>query len=368
MATKPKPAKPHKPKKPTVVAPKQPINKIVNYDSHLLSSDHNVAKILKKTPWAYYNKIEPSFPATPTKHLPKTAYFDGGTYDSANRCSFSYVDDSLDINDPNRNKSITLLVPPDGISWDYKLRTHVIDTYGGQVVQVLGVEIDNFKLTGYIPSGFWGKYKQSRTNNVLDNYQAEYGDYEKTLIGDSHEKVNRNGLVNLGNFFKYFFTMKTQNRYSTSNMVFSYPHYGWTGTGEGSIVIVPNEFPRIRIANDEILPQWELNCSLVEYMSSHFVSRVTKKAKAKLGDLKGGIGFAEFIKWSDPTASGIVDPSAAAKSLGESYKNYITNFSSNEADALSQAGFSYPKELLNTSNAAVKPLSQIVEDRFGQNV
>jgi hypothetical protein len=103
-------------------------------------------------------------------------------------------------------------------------------------------------------------------------------------------------------------------------------------------------------------------------MSSHFVSNVTAVAKKQLGQLKGGIGFAEFIKWSDPTASGIVNPSAAAKSLGESYKNYITNFSSTEAEALASEGFSYPKELLKSSDKNIKTTSQIIQDRFSSYV
>jgi hypothetical protein len=364
---KPK-SRPPKKRTPAKPVPAPPKNKVVDRDSSVSFNDHNIARSLKNTPNSYYNRIQPSFPATPQNHLPKTAYFDGGAYNSLNRCSFSYFDESLPPSNPSRNKSIALLVPPTGISWEYKLRTRIIDTYGGQVVQILGVEIDNFKLTGYIPSGFWGKYKQAGTNYLLDNYQADLGDYEKTVISDSQEKINRNGLVNLGNFFKHYFTMKTQTRYSTSNMVFSYPHYGWTAGGEGSIYLIPKEFPRIRISNEEILPQWELNCSLVEYMSSHFISNVTAVAKKQLGQLKGGIGFAEFIKWSDPTASGIVDPSAAAKSLGESYKNYITNFSSTEAEALASEGFSYPKELLKSSDKSIKTTSQIIQDRFSSYV
>jgi hypothetical protein len=337
----------------------------VNRNSAVAFNDHNISDALKNKPWAYYNKIHPNFPATPLKNLPQTAYFNGGAYDSKNRCSFSYVDDSYTPSDPNRNKSIALLVPPNGITWDYKLRTQVIDTYGGQVVQILGVEIDNFKITGYVPSGFWGRYKNTTTNSLEDNYLAST-DYEKTTINDSAEAINRNGIVNLGNFFKYFFTLKTQARYSTSNMVFSYPHYGWIAGSDSQICIIPKEFPRIKISNDEILPQWELNCSLVEYMSSHFVGNVTARAKKQLGDLKGGIGFKQFIQWSDPTASGILDPSAAAKDLGESYRNYVSNFNAAEAEALAIEGFSYPNQILNAAKKKgnIKTVNEIIQDRF----
>lgn len=323
----------------------------------------------------YYNKIQPDFKQftgtnPETKYLPSTAYKTGGVYDPSNRCAFKYK------NNNGETKSIYLLTPPTGISWTYQLRTNVIDTYAGQVVQVLGVQIDNFKLTGYIPNGVWGK-TIDQFGNISENYQVNDSSYYPDVIKDppalntaQTDQIVRNGLVQLGNFFKDFFSYKTQiGGFGVENMWFEYPHYGWTGGN--ALTIIPYEFPRIRFANDEILPQWELNCSLVEYMSSHFIGMVTDAAKTQLKELKSGIGFAEFIKWSDYLANGVVDVSDIASSLGASLRNFILNFDASETDALNLEGFSYPDEIAVGENA--KPITKakinkIIQDRFTRNV
>jgi hypothetical protein len=170
--------------------------------------------------------------------------------------------------------------------------------------------------------------------------------------------------VHLANFFRDFFTVKSQSAFSTENMHFEYPHYGWTGSN--TLKLIPYEFPRVRIANDEILPQWELECSLVEYLSSHFVSEATKAATSQLQYNKGGIGFVEFIQWSDPTATSDISVSEQARSLGASYAEFVNNFDITESDALSQAGFTYPPDVIDRN--VTSEVQKVIEDRFGTNV
>ena len=295
----------------------------------------------------YYNSIDPNFKKSNTsRYLDSSAYFSGGVYDTRNMCSFSYYDNTVE-GEPIK-KSIWLLVPPENISWSYSLRTKVEDTYGGQVIQILGVQIDNFKLSGYVPNGFWG---------IDNNY------YNKYFFEDK-ENARKNGIVHLANFFRDFFTVKSQSSFSNQNMRFSYPHYGWEGAND--IKLIPYEFPRVRIANDEILPQWELECSLVEYLSSHFVSKATTAATNQLKYNKGGIGFVEFIQWSDPTATSDISVSEEARSLGASYAEFVNNFDITESDALSQAGFTYPPDVIDRN--VTSEVQKVIEDRFGINV
>ena len=274
------------------------------------------------------------------------AYFSGGFNNIKNRCSFSYKY-------KGETRSIHLLVPPNGISWTYSLRTKIEDTYGGQVIQILGVQIDNFKISGYIPVGFWGR----DNDYILGSGDNQY------YAGESF--AHKNGLVHIANFFRDFFTLKSQNSYITNNMVFNYPHYNWGGTNPG-IAIIPYDFPRVRIANDEILPEWELECSVVEFLSSHFVSQATTAAKNQLNYLPEGIGFTKFIEWSDPTATSDVSISEEARSLGASYANFVREFDPQESDALAQAGFSYPPEIIDRT--ITSKVQEVIQDRFGINV
>lgn len=321
----------------------------------------------------YYNNIEPAFkveqdkrfldhmvvnPTTKQESYQNKAYFYGGNYDLGNRCYFSY---SI----PGKpTETIWLTVPPNGITWKYRLRTSVIDTYGGQVVQILGVEIEDFQLRGFVPNGFWGKNRIKQTDGSFlweENYvntSGTNGD-NQYFVGDENHRMN--GLVHLGNFFRNFFTRKTQGGdFNTKNMVFHYPHYNW------EIAIIPYAFPRIRIANDEILPEWELGCSVVEHLSSHFISEVTATGKSQLNYLKAGIGFAEFIEWSDPAATTSIESTAAARSLGESYRSFVTEFNPSDIDTLRNGGFTHPTEIIDAQKT--KKINKIIQDRFTGNV
>lgn len=315
-----------------------------------MSTDDPFAAGELQKPENYYNTLDPNFEESPTsKFLAKNAYFEGGVYDLKNMCSFTYV--GVD----KKPRSITLLVPPTGISWSYSLRTKIEDTYGGQVIQILGVQIDNFKLSGYIPTGIWG-----RDNNYIDESNLSYAYFEGA------DNVHKNGIVHVANFFRDFFAHKSQGSFITDNMEFSYPHYGWTGSK--SIKIIPYEFPNVRIANDEILPQWEMECSLVEFLSSHFISRATVAAKNQLNYIPKGIGFAKFIEWSDPTATTDISVVEEAKSLGASYANFVKEFNAEESDSLAQAGFSYPPEIIDRPTATTQEIQKIIQDRFGESV
>lgn len=44
---------------------------------------------------------------------------------------------------------------PNSITWNYELKTHIDETYGGRVVQILGVKMDNLKVTIDCGQGGW---------------------------------------------------------------------------------------------------------------------------------------------------------------------------------------------------------------------
>jgi hypothetical protein len=295
-----------------------------------------------------------------TGFLNGDGYFEGGSYDPRNRCAFSY--DSIQ----GDTKVLTLLIPPDQITWKYSLRTKVIDTYGGQVVQILGVQIDDFNLSGQIPTGAWGKSQASPSSEIIDNLEpyAYYPDSSGSKLKNSSYAV-KNGLVHVANFFRDFFTEKTQYSYSVKNMLFQYPHYGW------NIPIIPLQFPQVKIANTEIFPQWQLQCSVVEHLAGHWIGQLSRSHpinKKFEEDIEYGVGFTKFIKWSEMIGSpeDLLNESWVsdqAKNVGESYKNFFENFDPSDPDVLSNAGFSYPPDLLDNIKEATD--SAIIDARLG---
>lgn len=332
-----------------------------------MDSDNPIINVSEE----YYNTLNPFFKTT-DEFYSNIAYFPGGNYDLANRCLFQYESNG-------KMKKLGLIIPPANITWSYSLRTKIENTYGGQVIQILGVQIDNFKLKGYVPTGFWGEEWKERWNpnlnrreRYLDNNfidspaQTQY--YLEPEDGINPNDRRKNGLVHIANFFRDFFAEKTQNNFSVKNMEFYYPHFGWDSKNT-SIKLIPVSFPRVRIANDEVLPEWELECSVVEHLSSHFVSQVSSKGLSQLQSnksLKEGIGFKEFIEWSDPTATTDISISEQARNLGASIANFLTNFNPQESESLAQAGFSYPAEVTDQTIARKK--EEIIRDRFGENV
>jgi hypothetical protein len=59
-------------------------------------------------------------------------------------CTISYAQDSL-----------TFRTNPNEITWDYELITHIEETYGGRVVQILGVKMDNLVIKVDCGQGGW---------------------------------------------------------------------------------------------------------------------------------------------------------------------------------------------------------------------
>jgi len=198
------------------------------------------------------------------------AYFPGGQRDPSNICTFSYEEDGV-------QDVLTLYLSPNNVTWDYKLKTNVIDTYGGQVVQVLGVSIENLTIQGFFGSeGMWGfNFDEFEADNP-GKYQSRFSQGDRRNWEEKYGKMG-NGLVQFSEWFKTYFYKTTQaGKFSRQNMVFRYPHMNWVWK------IRPLNFPRVRFANDELLPQWSIECDFIEDIQSSFISEVTNSAKTAL--------------------------------------------------------------------------------------
>lgn len=250
-------------------------------------------------------------------------YYEGMARDKDNFCEFRAQNIS-----PN---TIRLPLPPSGITWDYNLRYQTYDTIGGQVVQILGVDIKNVTITGLFGfEGHWGKeYRDGRIESL---YKTE----GETVMWRDNKNV-RNGILAFAHWFRTYFNTITQaGDYDHSPMTFSYPHKGYEW------VIRPHSFPNMRFANDEVAPKWELQCDIVEELQGHVTQDITSKVKFDLKSLEKGVGFAEFIKWSEPQYQNPAKKAEAARSLGEKYGLYVDNFDEEQIAYLRDRGFSYP--------------------------
>jgi hypothetical protein len=282
----------------------------------------------------------------------KVSYFRGGVRSLKNICSFRAPNLGA-ISGYTFPEKINLYLSPNDVSWEYTLRTNVIDTYGGQVIQILGVSIENLTIRGFFGSeGMWGFNKASnRDNNEFGN--SRYEDFpegyspENSEISYSLKETQgyknwvdgpmRSGMVQFAEWFKsYFYYITQAGNFDKNNMVFEYPHLNWYWN------IRPLDFPKIRFANDELMPQWELKCDFIEDIQNTFQQEVTNIAKKALGGFKDGVGFSEFIEWSEPVYTSQETRKQAARDIAVKYSDFIGgDFSEKELETLITRGFSY---------------------------
>jgi hypothetical protein len=279
----------------------------------------------------------------------KRSYFRGGVRSLKNVCSFRApnLDSISGYTVPNK---INLYLSPNDVSWEYTLRTNVIDTYGGQVIQILGVSIENLTIRGFFGSeGMWGFNKtanggfgNSRYEDFPQGYRPEGSEITYSLSETQGYKKwvdgqMRSGMVQFAEWFKsYFYYITQAGNFDKNNMVFEYPHLNWYWN------IRPLDFPQIRFANDELMPQWELKCDFIEDLQNTFQQEVTGIAKKMLSRFRDGVGFSEFIEWSEPVYTSQETRTQAARDIAVKYSDFIGgNFTEKELETLITRGFSY---------------------------
>lgn len=127
------------------------------------------------------------------------------------------------------NNGVPLVVTTgiDEVSWAYALNTAQFPTYGGEVVQILSVFIDDLEITG-----------TART----------YGETEAIY-----------------SFFMKYFTVATQgseaadqDKYTQVPMIMEYGHRGWV------FEIQPKEAPGFTYATETVAPRWQLKAHVVD--------------------------------------------------------------------------------------------------------
>lgn len=260
--------------------------------------------------------------------------------------------------------TIKLPIGIGGISWTYTLHHKVEDTYGGQVIQILGVSIDNLKIRGNFAyqDPFWGS----------ENGVPRYG----SLHWDQSDRVDANGIRQMADWFRQYFEATTQGRfgmqsksnqrYSEKIMLFEFPARGW------KIRMRPTNFPSVVVDNETPDPEWTVEADFVEDAEDNqsFVQNVTEEAYGQISQLKEGVGFERnnpFSGWvsAGPTvgnvetidgenAIGVLPPDEAIKKLLDSWEDSIwNNYSEEEIADIVAMGYSYPANALKA--AGFKP-------------
>lgn len=119
------------------------------------------------------------------------------------------------------------------IAWAYRLNVAEKPTYGGEVVQILSVAIDDLAIDG-----------QVRTYEEMESIYAFFVEYLT---------IASQGTQGVGSYNQQF-------------MTFEYPHRGW------SMIIQPLAVPNFTYSRETVAPTWSLNAHVVDETPGNYMS------------------------------------------------------------------------------------------------
>lgn len=226
----------------------------------------------------------------------------------------------FEYTDGNGTHTLKLRLDPYEVGWTYNVITNVVDTYGGQVVQVLGINIGTLTIKGrfgketpwgaVVENGIRKPLGELKDSNIWD-YEAASGPYGV-------------GLTQMTTFFREYFAVSTQGQdaqtgpghYVQIPMILRYPNRQW--------LITPFEFPSYRRSKEDFAPEWMVNAYVIERADNDNIPptkpptldslHIKDMAKA-LDRINSIIGYPDKERnpWSDPLPGNKFPNSAEAE-------------------------------------------------------
>ena len=280
--------------------------------------------------------------------------------------SFSYTNP-----EDHETHRFNLRVDPYNVEWTYNINTQVYDTYGGQVIQVLSVNIDTLTIDGQIgkegPFGIHTNTLRDKKGHKLREKDPRWGgwvDPGDWVTNDTPRQWNPDstpnyeGLYQLSQFFAKYFTLSTQGglahdpgKFIQVPMQISYDagpypnaaaHAGAAHqTSFRHWEAFPNNFPTFSRANEEFAPLWKLEFSV--YQADPNVEYATKNDAIKaLSRIRDGVGWEAKNPWVDPAANPKDPPSMVLNKLVSEYKHFLPKMTKGDISQMIWQGISMP--------------------------
>lgn len=205
-------------------------------------------------------------PARPTQPRPKPKVPKPVAGDVGNQSGVTFS---------HPNKAVGNLLIETGLDtaqWGYNLNTQVYPTYGGEVVQILSVYIDDLQMGGNVAT-----YSQME---AIYSYFAAY----MTIATQG-----RNSTPDAGN-----------SAYNLDPITFTYPARGW------SFEIMPRSVPGFYMAEDLVLPAWQLTAHVVD--DSVNSNPTLTSIKSQITNQAVAAGLESFQKINDEISPDMRNP------------------------------------------------------------
>lgn len=266
-------------------------------------------------------------------------------------------------------RALTLRLDPTEVSWTYNVNTQSFDTYGGQVIQVLSINIDTLSIHGQLGrEGAFGVYKVGGAQKD-DRYGGPVpaGGWSNKYVDRQfdYNGVDYPGLHAMVEFFREYFALVTQGgdpqnpgRFVQVPMKLRYG--GGPSDQDRAWTITPTSFPDFRRANEAFAPEWRVEAQVIE-------SDATVKANQKnsaIARLQDAIGYKAANPFSDPLA----DPSSDLVSINDQivsrFKAILPKFSKGELEDMVWRDISVPSTEWSPGTT-VTDISNIMQGEVG---
>lgn len=227
---------------------------------------------------------------------------------------FSYVHPTAGV------KMLNLRLNPNSVDWTYELNTNVVNTYGGQVVQILGLKLGQLNIEGQFGrEGPWGLKKVKdeyvrRRGTKMTGWAPKDPDEQLDYSDDGLYGI---GLTEMLQFFRDYFSASTQGgsssisgRYIQAPMTLAYddihiaaatndadqPTWSEWNATPGTWMIIPVDFPSYKRSNENFAPEWKVTAEIVQ-APLHLMENTIEKSIARL---HAAIGFKPLSPWNAP--------------------------------------------------------------------
>jgi len=229
---------------------------------------------------------------------------------------------------------------PYNVTWDYNLNTNIVDTYAGQVIQVLSVNIDNLVIEGQLgmEGPFGRKNVGSRaTPRWIEKDITEQFSYNGTMVG----------LHGMNEFFRQYFAIASQGgdatipnggQYLQTPMTVNYDVNTHPSSRHWP-QIIPVDFPSFRRANDNFAPMWKVTAHVWEADKS-VEKAIQRKALERLAQ---NIGYQSPNKFSDPAFTTNTDAITATANLLEGFQKLLPTYTAEQLQHLIWSQASVPR-------------------------
>lgn len=196
----------------------------------------------------------------------------------------------------NTNGALEITTGANEVTWGYGLNSATFPTYGGEVVQILSVYIDDLQIGGDLP-----------TYRAMEEVYLWFLTY--MAISTQGAKDADDATVDVGRFNQEPVHMHVISRDWTFN-------------------IKPTALPGFTYSRDMTVPTWQLTAA-VEETDTEVQEATLKGAEAGLERISVGIGYEKFNPFSAPNKSikGFKSVQKELDRIGDQYIKMVKEYS-----------------------------------------